>query len=300
MAADSNGRTVRQYLGAELGRLRRLAGIGGRELASRVGISQSKVSRIETGAAVPTMPEVEAWAVAVGASTEARDSLLRLTEAAHGDVQAWREAFEDDRASLQDETRAYEASARTIRNFHPAIVPGLLQTAEYTRHVLDAVNVDPEEMRSHDHAAAVAGRLRRQEALYDESRTFEFLMTEAALRWHSHDSGLVRPQLDRIRSVSTLRNVWIGIIPAGALVRGVPEHNFQLYEDRDDDRDPVVRIELVHARVTVTDPKDVAIYQQQFSRFRAVALDGDGARDFLTDLAADLNNGSEPDGIGGC
>jgi transcriptional regulator with XRE-family HTH domain len=292
MATDGSGRTVKQYLGAELSRLRRLAGLGGRELAQRVGMSQSKVSRIETGAAVPTLPEVEAWADAVGAQGETRDGLLRLTEAAHGDVQAWREAFEEDRPTLQDETRAYESSARTILNFHPAIVPGLLQTAEYTRRVLEALAVDPEGMRSHDHSAAVAGRLRRQEALYDGERRFEFLLTEAALRWHSDDPALVLPQFDRIRSVATLRNVWVGVIPAGAPVPGVPEHNYQLYEDRDEDRSPVVRIELLHARVTVTDPKDVAIYQEQFRRFRSVALDGDEARDFLAVLAEDI--ASEP------
>ncbi|MGW4247460.1 helix-turn-helix domain-containing protein, partial [Nocardia sp. NPDC004722] len=39
----------RQQLGAELRRLRDIAGISGRELAKRVGISQSTLSRIEAG-----------------------------------------------------------------------------------------------------------------------------------------------------------------------------------------------------------------------------------------------------------
>jgi hypothetical protein len=111
------------------------------------------------------------------------------------------------RSHLQDQTGAYETTARTIRNFHPAVVPGLLQTAEYVRRVLSFVDVDPSVRERHDHAAAVAGRMRRQEALYDERRQFDFLITEAALRWHSYDSGLIIPQLDRIASVATLRNV---------------------------------------------------------------------------------------------
>jgi hypothetical protein len=64
-------------------------------------------------------------------------------------------------------------------------VPGLLQTAEYIRRVFQVFTWDPAGMEPHDTSAALAARLRRQEALYDESRQFDFIVTEAALRWYS-------------------------------------------------------------------------------------------------------------------
>ena len=289
MADDAGAQTARQYLSAELARLRRLSGLGGRDIAAHVGISQSKVSRIETGAGLPTLPEVRAWVAAVGASDETRDYLVQLTEAAHTDVETWRMALRG-RPHLQDQTGAYETTARTIRNFHPAIVPGLLQTAEYVRRVLSFVDVDPFGMQHHDHAAAVAARMQRQEALYDENRQFDFLITEAALRWHSYDSALVIPQLDRIASVATLRNVRIGLLPADAPVPGILEHNFQLYTDRDDDQEPVVRVELIHARLTISDPEDVAIYQERFTRWSDVAVHDDQAQELLHRIADDIRS----------
>jgi transcriptional regulator with XRE-family HTH domain len=82
----------RQRLGDELLRLRDLAGLSGRDLAQRIGISQSKVSRIETGRAVPSIPEVTAWADAVGTTVEARDRLRALTDDALVEVHTWRAA----------------------------------------------------------------------------------------------------------------------------------------------------------------------------------------------------------------
>lgn len=261
-----------------------MAGLGGRELAAQIGISQSKLSRIEAGATVPTMPEVMAWADAVNTSNEVRDHLIQLTEAAYTDIETWRVTFRAGRRHIQDDTRMYETTARTIRNFHPAIVPGLLQTAEYTRRVLTLAETDPVRKQRHDRPAAVAGRVQRQEALYDKTRQFDFLITEAALRWQSHDSTLILPQLDRIATIATLDNIWIGLLPADVAIPGVPEHNFQLYEDRDDDQEPVVRIEMLHARVIVSNPQDVAIYRDLFASWRTVAIHGDEAQEFLQRL----------------
>ena len=61
-------RTKRERLATELRRLRDQAGISGRDLAHRVGISQSKVSRIESGTVIPSLPEVTAWGEAVVAA----------------------------------------------------------------------------------------------------------------------------------------------------------------------------------------------------------------------------------------
>ena len=58
------------------------------------------------------------------------------------------------------------------------MVPGLLQTAEYTRHVLAITDIHGWG----DHAAAVAARMERQQILYKSARRFEFLLTEAAVR----------------------------------------------------------------------------------------------------------------------
>src|ERR1044072_3627544 len=90
----------RERLAAELRRLRDIAGVSGRDLAQRVGISQSKVSRIESGAVVPSLPEVTAWGKELGVSVEAQGRLTALIEAAYNEVHPWGSAMR--RGTLQD------------------------------------------------------------------------------------------------------------------------------------------------------------------------------------------------------
>jgi transcriptional regulator with XRE-family HTH domain len=275
--------TTREYLGAELSRLRRLAGISGRDLAARIGISQPKVSRIETGAGVPTLPEVHAWVAEVGADEDTRERLVRLTEAAYTTSQPWRSALRGGRSHLQDDVRAIETTARTVRVCQTSVIPGLLQTAEYARRLFPLVTAG---MSAHDHAAAVSGRLRRQEALYDEAKRFEFLITEAALRWTpGGPPAVIAAQLARLESVATLPNVWVGLLPFDTPTR--PWDSFVIFDDRDDEQDPIVDLELLHAELTVSDPRDVAVYREQYARWREVALTGDQGLGLLRRIAAE-------------
>lgn len=277
-------KSLRQRLGVELRRLRILAGLSQRDMAARANLSQSKVSRIENGDAVPTLPQVKAWAAAAGASEETRSRLVELTEAAVTDVQTWRAAFRPGVTHLQDKVRAREASTKALLNFQPTLVPGLLQTAEYARRVFPLVDVEGRQ----DVAAAVAGRLQRQQALYDPSRRFEFLITEAALRWRPGPVSLLVAQLAHISSISTLENVTIGVIPLDVEAVAAPWHGFVIYESGKSDEDAYVVVETMHAELTINDPQDVEIYRRLWERFRSVAFFGDEARALLSRIAEDV------------
>jgi transcriptional regulator with XRE-family HTH domain len=69
-------------LSRQLRVLRDTKGLGQRELAGRIGMSQSKLSRIELGKQLPTVDEVTAWAEAVGAPENTEQLVATLTEAA--------------------------------------------------------------------------------------------------------------------------------------------------------------------------------------------------------------------------
>src|SRR5215510_8507018 len=99
--------TGRERLAAELRRLRDLAGVSGRDLAQRVGISQSKVSRIESGAVVPSLPEVTAWGKELGVSVETQGRLTALIDAVYNEVHPWGSAMR--RGSLQQTVQNKES-----------------------------------------------------------------------------------------------------------------------------------------------------------------------------------------------
>ncbi|WP_061295812.1 helix-turn-helix domain-containing protein [Herbidospora cretacea] len=284
----SESRTRRHRLAAELRGLRDLAGLSGRQLADLIQVSQSKVSRIESGATTPSLPEVRRWVEAVQAPPETYERLADLTQAVVYEVHTWRGATRG-KGHLQEDIRRRESDVALVRNFQCMVVPGLLQTAAYARAVFGLYEQPYEKG---DLAAATAARMRRQEALYDEDRRFEFLITESALRLRPGPGNPLPAQLDRIASVSTLETVRIGVIPQNVTARLVPLHGFVIYggdDDGPDDPDTFVEVETDHARLTIADA-DVDRYRTRWFLLAETAIFGDDLRAFLGELSRELRN----------
>lgn len=264
-------RAQRLRLGSELRRLRTLAGISGRDLARQVGIGQPTVSRIENAQTVPSLPQVRAWAQAVGASEDSRMTLIALTEAAVNEVESWRARQQAGLPAMQADMRELEATTGMLRCFQPAFIPAQMQTPDYARRVFALTDVTGGQ----DYAAAVAARMDRQQALHEPGHRFEFILTEVPLRLRIGPPHVMAAQLDRISVVATLANVEVRVIPLDADVHAVPWYGFDLFEDRRDEHgelEPFVMMETPHAGLTVSDPADVAIYRHQLDRLRRMAL----------------------------
>lgn len=287
MAADRKeepGSTKRAQLAGEMRRIREQRGMSGRELAQHVRISQSKVSRIESGRTVPTLSEVTAWANAVDVSDEYRELLVALAESAYTEVHSWPVTLQM-RAHIQDEIEERELHARVVRVFQSSVVPGLLQTAEYARRTF-SMGAGPKSIDAI--AESVAARLRRQQVVYEEDRRFDFVLTEAALRWRPGPVKLMLGQLDRLVSLSTLNNVSIGVIPMDAMATTFSTHAFVIYDSLDDDQDPFAEAEAIHGNMIINEATNVGLYQERWSQLSDMALFGDEAQAWFAERAAAL------------
>lgn len=273
--------TGREQLAAELRKLRDLAGVSGRDLASRIGVSQSKVSRIESGAIVPSLPEVTAWGKELGVPVETQSRLVALVEVTYNEVHPWSSALR--RGNLQDGLQEEESIATRIQVFQPSVVPGLLQTAEYARRVIAMFH---QQYTDQDPAAETQSRLHRQLALYDEDRRFDFLITEAALRWRPGPVKLLLAQLNHIASISTLENVTVGLIPLAAEATTLTTHGFVIYEG--EEQNAWITVETIHADMKVGAREHTEIYRSRWLLLCQMALFGDDAREFLSSIVADL------------
>jgi transcriptional regulator with XRE-family HTH domain len=281
----------RRQLGGELRRLREQAGLSGRDLAGVLGISQSKVSRIESGAALPTVPEVKSWTSATAASDLDREMLPMLTDGAYTEIRPWDDALRG-RAHLQDSIRELESSRGIELTYEPSIVPGLLQTAEYARRLFTMFRP---QLAESEIPAAVKGRLGRQDGLFDPTRRFEFLITEAALRFRLGPASVMAAQLDRIATLSILENVGIGLIPAGARARTYVPNGFVIFESADGEPDALVLAETVHANLTMSAPDHVELYRQHWALLRESAVFGASAHDLLAMVSKDVRELSTED-----
>ncbi len=141
--------------------------------------------------------------------------------------------------------------------------------------------------------SVVAGRLDRQIALFDESQRFGFLITETALRLRVGPLPVMLGQLDRIRSLSTLENVSIGLIPQDAQVVTHVPHGFVIFESADRETvDALVLVETVHANLTVSERGHVELYRRQWSLLDEMAVYEAEASELLATIATDLRRAS--------
>jgi transcriptional regulator with XRE-family HTH domain len=266
----------RDRLAAELKRLRVLAGMSGREVARLTGLSQSTVSRVETGRAVPSLDEVRDWAKAVRASADTRRQLVALAEAAASEVIAFAPWLRGNLEAGQEYVRGLEAQAKTVRNFQPFLVPGLLQTPDYAQAILAIANPNL-QFSAADLSAAAVARRDRQAALHDPERSFEFILTEHGLRWSPGGmaSSVLAAQLSRVADAATMPNVSIGVIKSGVQTRVSLRVPFVLYEDIKTgvSTAPITlaAVETPVSRIEISDPADIKVYQDHLAGLRAAA-----------------------------
>jgi len=279
---------LRLQLGAALRRLRTDARLSGEQVAAQVGISQSRVSRIELGQQSAPVTIIQQWAQAVGASEADIAELTELAEAAATQATTWRRAMARGLVKLQEDSRDLESRAASILNFQSMRIPGLLQVPEYARRVF----AEDHPPGHPDISAAVAARMNRQAILYDESKHLEFIIAEVALRWPIGPPSLMRAQLDRLTMVSDLGNVTTGIIPLDAEISVWHDHGFNIVYDTEGDA--IVHVETLTTGLTITDPDDVARYREAFDHLRRTALSGSDAKQIVERAMAQYNR-SDPE-----
>lgn len=262
-------RSLQQKLAASIKSLRRDKGLSAESIGKELGWSQSKVSKIENGRTRPVLKDIEALLGVLDPPEAERSELLELAKAIHADSVTWDRSLAGGLAGHQRKIADLEARASEIRFFNCDVIPGLLQTADYARRVLtlgDANGLG-------GIANAVAARIERQTILYEESKKFRFLMTEAVLRWQFGSTALMRAQYDRIETIAALDNVSIRVIPFSREVTTLQPEAFVLYRATADESS--VRVETHTREWSMTDPDETDLYLEVFESMWSEALEGE-------------------------
>ncbi|WP_330181188.1 helix-turn-helix transcriptional regulator [Nocardia sp. NBC_01503] len=259
---------ARRALGATLRGLRRDAGLSGRQLAILAGWHESVVSKIETGDRSPTEAHLRAYCVHTGNQAQLPDLIatLRNVQAAYLE---WRRVLGTGTKRRQHQVAKLAEESQLMRIFQPTIIPGILQTAEYAAEVLrryiDFYRV-PDDLDE-----GVAKRIERQQLLYRGTRRFHILVTEQALHTGVGGDAVMTGQLDRLLAVIGLPRVLLGVVPAKAELP-MQVTNFVMFDQR------MVLVEAVTAELSVTQPREVALYSRLFAELSGLAVTGDAAR----------------------
>ena len=218
----------RLALGRRLRALRETAGLSGTELAARLGWSQSRVSRLETGRQSPSEDDVRAVAAGTGAPAQVVEELVAAAATLGREWTDYQAHLARGSQDRQAQIQELEARAATVRTFQSALVPGLLQSAAYFRAVIDVERLiaDGSEI-----ASVVELRVERQRVLDDPGKSFVFLLTESAL-WNRYaPAEVMRDQHAQLRAAAERPNVRLGVIPRSARLAAIPLTGFAVYDD---------------------------------------------------------------------
>jgi transcriptional regulator with XRE-family HTH domain len=248
------------------------------EVAGAIGMTRSTVSKYETGKILPSVAVVERIGDALNVDSDQRRALIDQATADHTEVHAWRALHTPSFRARQDEIRAIEAAATQVRVFQPSLVPGLLQTPQYCRALLELDRMRPVE----DLNDAVSSRMERQAALYDETKSFDFVITEGALRWRIGASSVHAVQLHHLAGLSLLPNVKVGIVPLLAETGARQTNMFAIFDSS------AVVVETMTAELTLREEQLIGFYRRVYETLRASALYGDDARAILDGIVTEL------------
>ncbi|KOV75999.1 hypothetical protein ADL02_32775 [Streptomyces sp. NRRL WC-3723] len=175
-------------------------------------------------------------------------------------------------------------SARLVRSFQCVVLPAMLQSAEYARHVFESAPASTPEAVGR----AVAARVDRQSVLYEPGRESVFVLTEAVLRTWPGTPALMLAQLDRLLAVESLSTVRLGVIPWRRPVPVLPRHGFTLCDQR------AVVVETFDSERVSTDTEELAAYQETFTHFERAAVFGSEVRELLLLVMKEFRDLGDP------
>ena len=263
-------------MGALLRRLRKTAGLSGQELAARLEVSQSHLSRVELGDATATVELVGRWLAESGASEADRAAALELAEAVAVVVGTWKDARSSGLAKIQRDAAEAEAAATASLAFVPSLVPGLMQTPDYATALVAGDHPDRVDI-----AEAVAARMQRQVVLYSPGKTLRWVIGEAGLRWRMGSPSVMAAQLDRIAELAGQPHLDVRVLPFARTREVWHDHGFTIDVGRIDGEPDLVHVELLTGPVNITDPSQVAQYVSAFDTLAALCLAGAEAAAFI-------------------
>lgn len=264
----NNVHQAREALGSRLRDIRKDAGLTGRQLATLAGWHSSKVSKIEYGKQTPSEEDIRVWCTH-GSAPEQTDELVIAIRDIESVYVEWRRRLRTGTKARQEKSLSIESETAVLRWYEPALVPGLLHTAEYAAAVMARVCAFYAIPKDVD--AGVAARMERQQILYGTKHHFHFVLAQQALRTTVCDRETMVGQLDRIITVMSLARVRLGIIPATAPY-SVPSNQFIIFDER------LVQVESVSAELSITQPREIALYLRAFNELAGAAMYGRDAR----------------------
>ncbi len=258
--------TVRgQELGQLLRAYRERAELSLADVGARIDASASKISRMENGKRYASTEDVAAMLALYRVTGPQRAELLAL--ARESGRRGWWQRDTPGFVERQQTLISLESRARAITNFDDTIVPGLLQTGEYTRSMMiESGLVADDEVENR-----MVTRLQRHSVLLRSHPPYLMaIIDELALCRMIGGRDVLRRQLQHLVELAARPNIDIRVVPNTRTHAGV---NGAFTVLRRAEGSPVVFLENLTSSMFLEEPQEIERYEYATRELLTHALD---------------------------
>ncbi len=292
MAVETTGSTVpRRQLGRHLRELRGSQRITVKAAAEQLEWSEAKIWRIETGQTSLRSHDVELMCRIYGAPADLTEALMGL--ARETKAKGWWQAFGDVIPEWFDVYVGLEEAAAEISWYESELVPGLLQTEDYARTLIEADNpgVDTPEI---DRRVQV--RVQRQALVRRATAPLKLrvVLSEAVLHRPVGGPQVMAAQLDRLAEAGELANISLRVLPFSAgFHRGVLSGPFEILRfpqngDGTDSEPPTTYMDGYTGALYLDKPNEVERYAEAFGSITQTSLDEPSSASLIRQAAEEM------------
>ncbi|MFB7242970.1 transcriptional regulator [Streptomyces populi] len=286
MSEPRSAPTVGQVvLGRRLLDLRERAGLKREEAARILRVAPATVRRMETAEVSLKIPYLQLLLKSYGVGDQEAEAFVQLAEDAN--KPGWWQRFHDILPDWFSMHVSLEGAASLLRSYEPHFVPGLLQTEDYARGVLEAGAIGqtrPEDIERH-----VALRMQRQDLLTrEDAPRIWAVMDETVLRRTIGGPEVMRAQIDKLLQATKLPHVTLQVIPYSSGPHPGTYGPFVLFRFAMPELPDMVYSEYLTGAVYLDARSEVATHLEVMDRMAAQAATAHRTKEILRDLRKEL------------
>ncbi|MYW03194.1 helix-turn-helix transcriptional regulator [Streptomyces sp. SID3343] len=268
----------------------RLRELRGKEFAQDVGrrinLSASQVTRIEKGERNCTREVLDRLLEYYKVTAQEAAELSALAQQVWDAEPPWWREYKDVVSPGYAELLERESDAIERLDYHPVMVPALLQTESYSRAVTGVgfASLGPDQVDD-----LVVVRAMRQRRIHEPPLLSNHsVFTEAALRFEIGDPTARHAQLDHLLDMAKLPNVRINVVPYRGGPEGIHVSSFGIlrYEEPEPD---VAFVHSVLGTEMKTAPRDTKKLNRLFRDLTRVALNADDSCELISEIKRKLD-----------
>ena len=273
-------------LGKRLQELREAAGLGRDEAARVLRVASATVRRMETAEVALKIPYVQVLLETYGLSEDDAAAFVALAEEAN--QPGWWQRFHDVLPDWFSLYVSLEGAARIIRSYEPHFVPGLLQTEEYARAVMEAGTIGqtgPETIERH-----VSLRMERQRLLErPDPPHLWVIMDETVLRRPVSIRGeVMRDQVDKLLEFAERDRVTLQIAEFASGPHPGTYAPFTLFRFAEPELPDMVYTEYLTGALYLDSRKEVAAHLEVLDHMSTAAASAERTKKILREHRDDF------------